>query len=306
MSRQPVLIAGLDAGGTSTRLCARTLSHEPDLLLMGPAANARRHGVKHAVEVIADLVRQARTKRPHATLRALFAGVAGAGQPAVKAALESGLREKLDSCRINVTHDGIIALEGALEGKCGLLIAAGTGSGVFARTSDGNTVQAGGWGAALGDEGSGYAIGREGLAAAAHAVDGGPATELSALLKHRFRLCSRQDILAHVYDQGAPLQQIAPLVLKAADRQDAIAIAIVESQTRALVRQASWLLKQHPTLWPRYTVWGGLAQSEYYVTILRTHMRRIWPAAGWCAPVHNALEGAVRLALRSLSDSAAG
>ena len=308
MNRQPILVTGLDAGGTYTSLCARTVTGEPDLVLNGPAANARRHGVEHALEVMTDLIRQARAQRPHATLQAIFAGVAGASQPAVRAALESGLRARLDLnaiFRINVSHDGIIALEGALEGKGGLLIVAGTGSGVFARTSDGITVHAGGWGAAIGDEGSGYAIGRDGLAAAAHAIDGGPATELTALLKHRFRLHSRQDILEHVYDQGAPLQQIAPLVLKAAAKQDHVAATIVESQTRALALQASWLLEQHPTIRPRYTVCGGLSQSEQYLTILHAHMRRIWPAVEWRPPVHKALEGAVRLALKSLSGSAA-
>ena len=52
--------------------------------------------------------------------------------------------------------DEEIALEGAFHGGPGILIIAGTGSNVLGRAVDGAMYQAGGWGPALGDEGSGF------------------------------------------------------------------------------------------------------------------------------------------------------
>lgn len=299
------LVVGLDAGGTCTTLCARTLTGESDLYIRGPAANILRHGVEHTAGVIDGLVQQALAQRPHVTLRSVFAGVAGAGQPAKMAALVSQLQTRYRACKINVAHDGIIAVEAALEGHGGIVIVAGTGSAVFARTPDGSTVRAGGWGAVIGDEGSGYAIGRDGLAAVAHALDGGPATRLTDLLRDRYQLGSRQALLEHVYELGKPLQQIAPLVLEATEQNDAVSAKIIEIQSRALALQASWLIKRQLILAPRYTICGGLSQSDYYISALRTQMHQVWPTATWHRPAHIAVEGAVRLALRSLSGSAA-
>ena len=45
----------------------------------------------------------------------------------------------------------------------GVALIAGTGSVAFGRAADGRTIRCGGWGYLLGDEGSGYAIGRAAL-----------------------------------------------------------------------------------------------------------------------------------------------
>ena len=311
MNRLPedTLVVGLDAGGTYTSVCARTLSNATDLFLKGPAANARRHGAEHTASVLADLVDQAISQRPDYTLRAVFAGVAGAGQPDIAEAVVEHLKARLAShspCQVTVTHDGVIALEAALAGRSGLLIIAGTGSAIFARTHERRAVQIGGWGPIMGDEGSGYAIGRDGLAGVAHAMDGGPSTSLVDLMKRQFQLSTRPSILEAVYERQWPLQQLAPLVLQAASENDPVSVEIIDVQTRALAMQASWLLEKHSNIGPRYTVCGGLSQSPYYLSALRAHMQRAWPEATWGEPIQKALEGAVELGFKSLSDLISG
>lgn len=302
------LVVGLDAGGTYTGLCARAGAESDEIHLRGPAANAQRHGVAHTATVIASLVLQAHAQRPHAILRSVFAGVAGAGRTDIRKALITRLRAELvkhSECHINVAHDGIIALEGALDGCSGLLAIAGTGSAIIARTLEGNAVLAGGWGASIGDEGSGHAIGQGGLAAVTHAMDGGPATLLTELFSSRYQLSSRQHVLEYIYDRGQPLQQLAPLVIQAAEQEDQVATNILNLQCEALARRASWLLNRNPDIAPRYTVCGGLSHAPHFVEGLREHLATLWPEAEWQPPVHSALEGAVRLALKTLSDSVA-
>lgn len=68
--------------------------------------------------------------------------------------------------------DAIMALEGALGGRPGIVMAAGTGSIAIGRDQKGKRAYAGGWGWRAGDEGSGYWIGQRVLEAVFQAADG--------------------------------------------------------------------------------------------------------------------------------------
>ncbi len=76
--------------------------------------------------------------------------------------------------------DEEIALDGAFRGGPGILIIAGTGSNVLGRAADGTMYQVGGWGPAIGDEGSGFWIGQEALRAGFWAKDRSIPTNLLA------------------------------------------------------------------------------------------------------------------------------
>jgi N-acetylglucosamine kinase-like BadF-type ATPase len=73
---------------------------------------------------------------------------------------------------VNSYHDTVTALAGASSAQPGVVVIAGTGSIAYGRLADGREAQAGGWGYMMGDEGSGYDIGREALRAATQAQDG--------------------------------------------------------------------------------------------------------------------------------------
>ena len=68
--------------------------------------------------------------------------------------------------RVTVMSDAEAAHEGALGGRPGLLVLAGTGSIVLGRGARGRWVRAGGLGPLFGDGGSAFALGRDWLAAA--------------------------------------------------------------------------------------------------------------------------------------------
>ena len=61
---------------------------------------------------------------------------------------------------IEVVGDMLIALEAAFDSGPGVIVIAGTGSIAYGRNRQGTTVRAGGWGFAIGDEGSAHWIGR--------------------------------------------------------------------------------------------------------------------------------------------------
>ena len=304
------LCIGIDAGGSKTELLARAVSEDgkssDEVHLWGPGANPKRIGVEEAVRCLADLVRQA--LRRHAPVRcvSLCAGVAGAGSDENQQDLAARLRRALGDAlsdeapgSVRVVHDAVIALEAGLGADSGVVVIAGTGSVVFARAKDGAVRRVGGWGYLVGDEGSGYALGRAAFRAVAHALDGGPPTRLRALLAERHGLATREAILDSVYYAKQPVQDVATLILEAAAAEDAVAARILEEQTTLLADQVALLASLGSDTEPRIALFGGLMNEALYVEALRGALQRCLP--GWSVqrPLHAPVAGALRLACRA-------
>src|SRR5205085_1278058 len=97
----------------------------------------------------------------------------------------------------------MITMPGARDAP-GIVIIAGTGSIVYGRNQRGEAARAGGWGHLIGDEGSGYWIGREALAAVMRAEDGrGPSTRMTADILEFFTVADVSRLPRIVYDREA-------------------------------------------------------------------------------------------------------
>src|SRR5437763_12440566 len=100
---------------------------------------------------------------------------------------------------VHLTNAAELVLSGLPEGV-GIALIAGTGTIALGRDRHGTIVRAGGWGHIVGDEGSGYDLGRQCLQAASRAVDGrGPTTTLVQSLLEHWNLNSASDIIGKVY-----------------------------------------------------------------------------------------------------------
>ena len=75
--------------------------------------------------------------------------------------------------RIAIVSDVLPILAAGTPDCCGVALISGTGSSAFGRAADGRTKRCGGWGYLLGDEGSGYAIGRGALQLALRSLEAG-------------------------------------------------------------------------------------------------------------------------------------
>lgn len=290
---------GLDAGGSKTELLAQEGSDgAAPIALEGPSANLQRQGVDATARVLADLVRRALRHYPSVQDVSVCAGVAGAGRADDQQALARRLEALLSnaSYHVRVVHDAAIALEAAFEGGSGLIVIAGTGSVVLARTPDGSIERAGGWGYLIGDEGSGYALGACGLRAVAHAFDGGPGTALRPMLAERHGIDHRDTLIRYVYGEDWSIQEVAPLVLDAAAAGDAVATRIVRDQAAALAEQVRWLVERNASIEPRMALLGGLVRVDYYRSALQDALQERLPS--WAIDVLESppVVGALRLA----------
>jgi N-acetylglucosamine kinase-like BadF-type ATPase len=89
---------------------------------------------------------------------------------------------------IDVVGDMEIALEAAFNTGPGVIVIAGTGSIAYGRDGTGKTIRAGGWGFAIGDEGSAHWIGRTAVNAVLRASDSSDDASVSSLAKAMFKV----------------------------------------------------------------------------------------------------------------------
>lgn len=135
----------------------------------------------------------------------------------------------------------------------GLLALCGTGATMFARVG-GKTFVAGGYGAAVADEGSGYYVGRAGLIAAIRdSEERGEHTALTDMLPVHFGYNEREEIRAAIFSiygrtdksPAAGVAGFAPVVIRAALQGDAVAAAILEDAGRLLGLQMAHLIEKN-------------------------------------------------------------
>lgn len=155
-------------------------------------------------------------------VRAVCAGMAGAGRSRVVKRVMAHLAQSFPKSDVWVTTDMEIALEAAVGDGPGVVLIAGTGSAAFGRRSDGKTARAGGLGPWVGDEGSAYDIGRRAVVAVARARDlMGPVTLLAEMIPSALEFATwdaLHDRISRNPDEVFP--RIFPLVVEAADADD--------------------------------------------------------------------------------------
>ncbi|HEU5329929.1 MAG TPA: BadF/BadG/BcrA/BcrD ATPase family protein [Thermomicrobiales bacterium] len=239
--RHSPFVIGLDAGGTKT---ACVLARADDGAVLGHGVggpgNIHAAGAARVAASLADAVGAAFQDVGLApeSVAAVALGAAGAARPDDRAVVERLLRAAVPAARYMVTNDGAIALRAAIPAGPGVLIVAGTGSIGYGRTVSGDEVRTGGWGYLLGDEGSAFAVGLAGLAAVLRAHDGRAApTTLGAALLDAWALATPEGLIARVYRQPPPREEIAalaPLIAVAARAGDVAAAGIMDNAGGAL------------------------------------------------------------------------
>ncbi len=164
---------GVDGGGTRSRaVVGDGDGRELGAADGGPGLIDPRDP-EGAVQAVAALVRAAAADAGvELPARGLWAGLAGSGNEAARTAAEAGLQGGGLADAVVVDSDVVAAHAAAFGEGAGMLLVVGTGSVVRAVDPRGSVVRVGGWGALLGDEGSGYGIGLDGLRAVVRSEDG--------------------------------------------------------------------------------------------------------------------------------------
>lgn len=232
-------IAGWDGGGTKTICEVQALAADETLRFAAGPLNPNGTAPGQADASAAALLAQmAALKGGLAGCRMLCIGAAGISNPTTERRLRAALEKGGYTGPVCFTGDQQTALYGALGGPGGMVLIAGTGSICYGQALTGEEARAGGWGSLMDDEGGGYALGRDILAAVVRSFDGrGPATCLEQLAFDALEVRDIQGMIGRIYapDTGKrEIAALAPLLTAALEKNDSAAQKICEKAGREL------------------------------------------------------------------------
>jgi N-acetylglucosamine kinase-like BadF-type ATPase len=269
----------------------------------GDGANLRTAGelgVEKVLHTVMDEVLGHRDIVP----AAICLGVAGVDREADGRIMRGIMRRIALKTRTLIVNDALVALVAGVGDGAGVVLISGTGSIVYGRDERDRAARAGGWGHILGDEGSGYWIGRRALAATVRQADGrGRAGILAARVLGHLGVSAAADLVPLLYDQGMPLPDVAALgaVVDAARADgDPEACAILHEAVGELVLAAESVVRRldlHRGHFPFVLAGGGFRGVPWLADEVGARLIELAPFASILRLEAEPALGAVHLAL---------
>jgi glucosamine kinase len=259
---------GIDGGGSRLRVVVVTGDLQICAEASGDSANPSVVGRDEAANRIQMSVGSALSSARLSPnlISAVGIGIAGAAAAHSADWLRTVIGEVLPDAKIALSSDFEIALVGANGARYGVLILAGTGSVACGINDSGDYLKIGGWGYLIGDEGSGFWIGREALRAVTRAFDvRAPSTLLTDKILNALELQSPAEIISWLYGsqsaQTPTVAGLAPLVLDAAATGDPVAVSIINSAADELALLGQTVCQRLNIRAPKFAFAGGLLQN---------------------------------------------
>jgi glucosamine kinase len=236
------VVIGLDIGGTKTR-GVRFEHGEPVADESVGSANVQNVSREEAAAHLAELF----AKIGGGPVAQVYAGAGGIDTDEDAAALAALIEPCVPGARITVVHDSrlLLAAGGA---SSGVAVIAGTGSAAWGTNGYGDEARAGGWGYLLGDEGSGYWLGREAVRHSLRRMN--QDQEPDGLTRALLDSCNTDDpnkliALFHSPDTGRRFwAQQARLVVEAADAGHTVSRGLIDQAGKDLADMAAQVLRQ--------------------------------------------------------------
>ncbi|MGP0019486.1 MAG: N-acetylglucosamine kinase [Candidatus Sulfotelmatobacter sp.] len=308
---------GIDGGGTKTTCAVGDESRLLATATAGPS-NVVRVGEAQARKSLQQAVRQACAAAGIAPAQVAYTCVGGSGaaRPELAEIVRRALAEIL-STPIDVVGDMQIALEAAFDTGPGVIVIAGTGSIAYGRDLQGRTVRAGGWGFAIGDEGSAHWIGRAAVSAVLRAADprdGTPESNvpqdssLFAAICQVWGVSSLTDLARAA--NSIPPPDFAALFPAIAACPDDLATRVLTDAGRELAAVAAVVLRRlfadgHAALVPVAMTGGVFRHAPLVRQVFYNELRTLDTRAEVNPQVVEPVEGALRMARRAAAQEIA-
>jgi N-acetylglucosamine kinase-like BadF-type ATPase len=274
----PVL--GIDVGGSKT-VCLLADEHAR-IVAEGREEGANLQGAGElALEKVLHSVMEKTLDGTGVVPAAICLGIAGVDRASDEAVVRSIMNRIGYKARILIVNDALIALQAGVGDGPGIVIVSGTGSIAYGRNEQGEASRAGGWGYVLGDEGSGYWIGRLALRAVVRHADGrGRVTSLTPRLLDHFGVKRASELIHQVYHEELTPRAIAvtaKYVQYARDEGDLVATGILQRASEELLTAATAVMRRLDLTDTAFTfiLSGGMFQA---VPWLRDQMQLMLPA----------------------------
>lgn len=306
MGEGMIQLAGVDGGGTRTRLALVRDDGTVAVEVESGCASFVELGLERAREVLGGLWRDAwhlagEKPRPVASVFIGSGSILAEDDRQTNRTLALEIGMVSGETAADAGNDAENALAGALLGRPGLLLIAGTGSVCVGRNARGDRWRAGGWGHLLDDRGSAYALGHAALVAATRAADGrGQGSSLTDIVRRALGLRDLTGIYRRVHCGGLERAEIAALaraVVAEAGAADAVAAGILREGAAGLAEMVATVARRLGMDAPELALTGGLIEGAgAYRDMFLAEMRGWLPEARLIAGGLPPVRGAVLLA----------
>ena len=288
------LVLGLDGGGSKTIVALADRGGEVVALRRGPGLDP--HGNGRWREDLASLL--ADIELGHGWIERAVLGLSCHTESAAVSAEQLACARQLFTVPVDTLNDVHVAFEGALAGRAGVLALAGTGAMTWAGDGRGLHRRAGGWGDLVGDEGSGYWLGRKALGETTRVLDGRSRADAFAEAVLGAIGIRGTDLIDWIYkleNRRAAIAALAVTVDGLAAAGDPVAQALMTRAADHLVEQveAAWrsVGSSAPMVW---SYAGSLFRSPRFMGAMVRHLGE--PRAPDLPPVGGALLESARRA----------
>jgi N-acetylglucosamine kinase-like BadF-type ATPase len=304
-------LIGFDCGATKTECAVANIKGNILYTTTGGAANFLINGTAGTLKIILSLLKDCikNSNTDYSEIEEIVIGAAGAGRKEDAKSLKNSLleifsAEGIEIKSLTVVSDAQIALEGAFPNKAGCILIAGTGSIIYGKDEKGNIYRAGGFGRLIGDEGSGFSIGRKGLQAAAKYFDGrGDETLIAKLIEEKYSIKTADELITKIYKENFDIASVAQVVLTAAENGDNTALKILNEESEELIQHIKTIMKQMNVDMLSISFTGSLISNKnIYSDMLRDKINTFLPTVKIVKPEHSPIEGAILLAKGTLND----
>ena len=303
-------VLGIDAGGTKTVCLLADEAGNVVAEARRGGANLQASGELEVEKVLHQVMDEAIGDRAIVPA-AICLGMAGVDRADDYAVVGAIMRRIAYKARVIIVNDALVALEAGAPGQPGVVVISGTGSISYGRNARGEAARSGGWGYVLGDEGSGYWIGRAALRAVLRQADHrGPATMLTELLLKHFDVSAPPELIHKVYNTNLKPPAIGALatsVQSAFSHGDSVAIGILRAAANELEAFALSVARRLDLVGQPFgfILSGGIFRA---VPWLKEELERRLPVAAlgsWVRQLEREpAAGAVALALQELHGGA--
>jgi N-acetylglucosamine kinase-like BadF-type ATPase len=277
---------GFDGGGSKTECVLMNSEGETLASAVNGPSNPLRAGFPRAwfaLGAAADAV-LARQKLKASQIRGVCAGLGGAGQSRVARRMQLHFSAAFPGAAVRVTTDLEVALAAATNGGEGVVLLAGTGSAAYGCNGEGKIARAGGRGPWIGDEGSGFDIGRKALAAVVRAQDRlGPETALAGAVLEAACVTSWDALVDQIVNSpDFVFPRLFPHVAELAEKGDAVSREILTTASRQLAELAESVIGQlgiAGKVFPLAKAGGMISRSTFLDQALDEALRSAAPSA---------------------------
>jgi len=247
-----VTVLAVDGGGTG---CRAALCNSVGHILAyanGSSCNYHSIGTEKATVALTVLLNSL-TKKQALRVNYMVLGLAGLDTKKDQATLTLIVHTALTAAniapdKVYLCNDAMLTLKGSVGQNNGVLIVAGTGSIACGITKDGLEVRVGGWGYRVGDEGSGYSIGKAAITHILKSYDGREKpSALSTAILTELSLADEDTLVNWIYSSQfsiARIAALAPLIVRLANEGDHQGIKIIQHACQELSEMALTVIRK--------------------------------------------------------------